>query len=48
MFESLDEEIKSREGNGETATGRVVRFLVIAVVSLVLFGALVAGIALLE
>ena len=49
MFETLDEEIKATQaGEEQTSSRRVLRFVVIAVVSLVVFGAVVAGIAMLE
>ena len=48
MFESLDEGIKSAQGNGPRIGERVVRFVVIAVLSLLAFGAVYAGIVLFE
>ncbi len=48
MFESLNEEIKRREGGSEAALMRWVRYAGVFVVSLVAFGALYAGIKYLE
>lgn len=48
MFESLNEEIRRREGGSETAVMRWLRYAGVFVVSMVAFGALYAGIALLE
>ena len=48
MFDSLDEEIKATEGRGPTQRERLLRGVVIAVTTLVVFGAVYAGIVLLE
>jgi hypothetical protein len=48
MFETLDEEIRATEGGEERSSSRMLRFVLIAAVSVVVFGAVVAGIAMLE
>lgn len=48
MFETLDEEIKATEGGEEKSSARMLRFAVIAVVSVVVFGGVLAAIAMLE
>ncbi len=48
MFESLNEEIKRREGESESAVIRWLRYAGVFIVSLFAFGALYAGIRYLE
>jgi len=48
MFESLDEEIKATEGPTPSQGVRLIRALVILVATLLVFGAIVTGIILLE
>ena len=48
MFESLDEEIKITEGAGPTGKERLVRYLSVAILSVVVFGGLYLGIVALE
>jgi hypothetical protein len=47
MFDNLDEQIANQQTNN-TRAERAVRYLVVAVVSVVLFGALFGGVWLLE
>jgi len=47
MFDDLDEQIAKEQGNNRR-TERAVRYLLLAVVSVVLFGALFWGVWLLE
>lgn len=48
MFETLDQQIESTQGAVPTQGERVARYLVVAVLSVVLFGSLLVGIWLLE
>ncbi len=44
MFNSLDQEIEKAEGPESVGTSRVVRYLIVAVLSALLFSALVLSI----
>jgi len=48
MFDSLDEEIKAAEGPTPSQGERLIRALAIVVATLVVFGAVVTGIIMLE
>lgn len=48
MFDSLDEEIKAAEGPTPTQGERLIRVLAIVIITLLVFGAVVTGIILLE
>jgi hypothetical protein len=48
MFDNLDEQIANAEAANSTKAQRVIRYLVIAVVSVVVFGGLFLGVWLLE
>ncbi len=48
MFDSLDERIQSTEGTVPTKLDRAIRILVIAGISVILFGGLFMGVWLLE
>jgi cell division septal protein FtsQ len=48
MFDNLDEQIANAEARNSTQTERVIRHLVVAIVSVVLFGGLFLGVWLLE
>jgi hypothetical protein len=48
MFNTIDEQIESTEGMGPTHVERLVRYLVVAVLSVVLFGGLFLGVWFLE
>ena len=48
MFNNLDEQIETTLGRGPTYTERLVRYLVVAVLSVLLFGGLYLGISFFE
>ena len=48
MFESLDEEIKITEGGSQTGKERLVRYLSVAILSVLVFAGLYLGIVALE
>jgi hypothetical protein len=48
MFNNLDEQIESVQGRGPNKAERLVRYLVVAVVSILLFGGLLLGVWFLE
>jgi hypothetical protein len=48
MFDTLDEQIESTQGRSPTHAERAVRYLVVAVLSVVLFGGLYLGVWFLE
>ena len=48
MFESLDEEIRTTEGGDPTGKERLVRYLSVAILSVLVFAGLYAGIIALE
>ena len=48
MFNNLDDQITNAEATDSTQTGRLIRYLVVAVASVVLFGGLFLGVWLLE
>ena len=48
MFDNLDEQIANDEAKDSTQATRLIRYLVVAVVSVVLFGGLFLGVWLLE
>ena len=48
MFDELDEQIANEETESQTRGERTIRYLVIAIVSAALFGALLSGVWLLE
>ena len=48
MFDNLDEQIANAEATNSTPAQRVIRYLVVAVVSVVVFGGLFLGVWLLE
>lgn len=48
MFDNLEEQIESTRGSIPTQTERLARFLLVAVLSVVLFGGLFLGVWFLE
>jgi hypothetical protein len=48
MFNNLDEQIEITQGRGPTQAERLVRYLVVAVLSVLLFGGLLLGVWFLE
>ena len=48
MFNNLDEQIESTQGRSPTQVERLVRYLVVAVLSVLLFGGLLMGVWFLE
>ena len=48
MFNNLEEQIESTQGASSTGTERVVRYLIVTVLSVVVFGGLVLGVWFLE
>jgi len=48
MFDNLDEQIERAEGTSSTYVERLVRYLIVAVLSVVLFGGLFLGVWFLE
>jgi len=48
MFDNLDEQIAKAEATNSTQAQRVIRYLLIAVVSVLVFGGLFLGVWLLE
>jgi hypothetical protein len=48
MFNSLDEQIASTRGTIPTQSERLVRFLVVAILSMLMFGGLFLGVWFLE
>jgi hypothetical protein len=48
MFNNLDEQIEITQGSGPTQVERLVRYLVVAVLSVLLFGGLFLGVWFLE
>ena len=48
MFNNLDEQIEITQGSGPTQIERLVRYLVVAVLSVLLFGGLFMGVWFLE
>jgi hypothetical protein len=48
MFNTLDEQIESPKGRSPTQVERLVRYLVVAVLSVLLFGGLFLGVWFLE
>jgi hypothetical protein len=48
MFNNLDEQIETTQGSGPTQTERLVRFFIVAVLSVIVFGGLFLGVWFLE
>ena len=48
MFDNLDEQIANDEAKNSTKATRLIRYLVVAVASVILFGGLFLGVWLLE